>query len=31
MTFQEISTMIRYRANPIVILLNNYSYAIEGK
>lgn len=29
MTVQEVSTMIRYGADPIVIILNNRSYAIE--
>ena len=29
MTCQEISTMIRYHLNPIIILINNGSYTIE--
>ena len=28
---QEISTMIRYRANPIIFLLNNGGYTIEAE
>eukprot|EP00122_Pirum_gemmata_P016997 Pgem_evm1s15904 len=29
MTAQEVSTMIRFRVNPIVFLINNYGYGIE--
>lgn len=29
MTAQELSTMIRYELNPIIILMNNNSYGIE--
>jgi TPP-dependent 2-oxoacid decarboxylase len=29
MTIQEISTIVRYRANPIIILFNNFGYQIE--
>jgi pyruvate decarboxylase len=29
MTIQEISTIIRYRANPIIICINNFGYQIE--
>jgi len=29
MTAQEVSTMIRYGVNPIVILINNGGYTIE--
>ena len=31
MTAQEISTMIRYRINPIIFLLNNRGYTIEAE
>lgn len=29
MTGQELSTMIRMRLNPIIIIFNNLEYAIE--
>ena len=29
LTAQEVSTMIRHRANPIIFLLNNRGYTIE--
>lgn len=29
MTFSELSTIIRYRLNPVVILVNNFGYQIE--
>lgn len=29
MTCQDVSTMLRYRLNPIIILINNGSYTIE--
>jgi TPP-dependent 2-oxoacid decarboxylase len=29
MTAQELSTMLRYRVNPILFLINNHGYAIE--
>ena len=29
MTCQEISTMLRYKLNPVIILINNGSYTIE--
>jgi TPP-dependent 2-oxoacid decarboxylase len=31
MTAQELSTMIRYKANPILFLLNNRGYTIEAE
>lgn len=31
LTAQEISTMIRYKANPIIFLLNNRGYTIEAE
>jgi TPP-dependent 2-oxoacid decarboxylase len=30
-TAQEISTMIRYRANPIIFLIDNRGYTIEAE
>jgi TPP-dependent 2-oxoacid decarboxylase len=29
MTAQEVSTMLRYRLNPIIFLINNGAYTIE--
>lgn len=29
MTAQDVSTMMRFEANPIIFLINNAGYAIE--
>lgn len=30
MTAQEVSTMLRYQQAPIIVLINNQGYTIEG-